>query len=132
MSEETTAFANAMVFDGTSDELREGCVRVAADVIVEVGEGPKAGDRVIDCRERAVIPGLIDAHFHAYGASLSLLEIETSSLSYLAWRGRGGWLARWAAGLPRSVIQVAATRAWPRQSGKGWQRRPGTCSAGPR
>jgi len=32
VSEETTAFANAMVFDGTSDELREGCVRVAADV----------------------------------------------------------------------------------------------------
>ncbi len=87
MSEETTAFANAMVFDGTSDELREGCVRVAADVIVEVGKGPKAGDRVIDCRERAVIPGLIDAHFHAYGASLSLLEIETSPLSYLALAG---------------------------------------------
>ena len=88
-----------MVFDGTSDELREGCVRVAAGVIVEVGEGPKAGNRVIDCRDRAVIPGLIDAHFHAYGASLSLLEIETSSLSYLALAG--GEAAGWRAGDPR-------------------------------
>jgi imidazolonepropionase-like amidohydrolase len=78
---ETTAFANSMIFGGSSADLREGCVRVASGTIVEVGEGPKAGDRVIDCRGRTVVPGLIDAHFHAYGASLSLLEIETSPLS---------------------------------------------------
>ena len=47
MTEETTAFADAMVFDGVSDELREGCVRVAAGTIVEVGEGPEAGDRAL-------------------------------------------------------------------------------------
>src|SRR5256884_1534810 len=76
-----------MIFDGSSAELREGCVRVAAGTIVEVGEGPEAGDRVIDCRGRTVVPGLIDAHFHAYGARLSLLEIETSPLSYLALAG---------------------------------------------
>ena len=46
MTEETTAFANAMIFDGVSAGLREGCVRVAAGTIVEVGEGPEAGDRV--------------------------------------------------------------------------------------
>ena len=57
MTEETTAFANAMIFDGSSAELREGCVRVAAGTIVEVGEGPEAGDRVIDCRGRTVVPG---------------------------------------------------------------------------
>ena len=87
MTEETTAFANARIFDGVSAELREGCVRVAAGTIVEVGEGPEAGDRVIDCRGRTVVPGLIDAHFHAYGARLSLMEIETSPLSYLALAG---------------------------------------------
>ena len=84
MTGETTAFANAVIFDGVSDGLRDGCVRVAAGTIVEVGEGPEPGDRVIDCCGRTVIPGLIDAHFHAYAASLSLLEIETSLLSYLA------------------------------------------------
>ena len=87
MTEETTAFANALIFDGTSAELREGCVRVAAGTIAEVGDGPGPGDRVVDCRGRAVVPGLIDAHFHAYAASLSLLEIETSPLSYLALAG---------------------------------------------
>jgi imidazolonepropionase-like amidohydrolase len=97
VTEETTAFADAMIFDGVSDELREGCVRVASGTIVEVGEGPEPGDRVIDCRGRTVVPGLIDAHFHAYGASLSLLEIETSPLSYLALAGarrRAGALGR--------------------------------------
>src|SRR5262249_33517331 len=87
ISEETTAFANGLIFDGVSDELREGCLRVAAGVIVEVGEGPEPGDRIMDCRGRTVVPGLIDAHFHAYAAGLSLLEIETSPLSYLALAG---------------------------------------------
>ena len=87
VTEETAAFANARIFDGVSAELREGCVRVAAGTIVEVGEEPEPGDRVIDCRGRTIIPGLIDAHFHAYAAGLSLLEIETSPLSYLALAG---------------------------------------------
>ena len=87
MPGETTAFANARIFDGTSAELREGCVRVAAGTIAEVAEGPGPGDRIVDCRGRTVVPGLIDAHFHAYGARLSLLEIETSPLSYLALAG---------------------------------------------
>ena len=45
MTEETTAFANAMIFDGVSAELREGCVRVAAGTIAEVAEGPGPGDQ---------------------------------------------------------------------------------------
>ena len=40
MTEQTTAFANARIFDGTSAELREGCIRVAAGTIAEVAEGP--------------------------------------------------------------------------------------------
>ena len=87
VTEAITAFANAMIFDGVSAELREGCVRVAAGTIAEIAEGPGPGDRIIDCRGRTIVPGLIDAHFHAYGARLSLLEIETSPLSYLALAG---------------------------------------------
>ena len=100
MTAETTAFANAVIFDGVSAGLREGCVRVAAGTIIEVGERPEAGDRVVDCRGRTVVPGLIDAHFHVYGARLSLMEIETSPLSYLGGLGVG-------------VITVAAEQAVP-------------------
>jgi cytosine/adenosine deaminase-related metal-dependent hydrolase len=53
VTEETTAFANAVIFDGGSAELREGCVRVAAGTIAGVGGGPEAGDRVVDCLLRA-------------------------------------------------------------------------------
>ena len=38
MTEQTTAFANARIFDGVSAELREGCVRVAAGTIAEVAD----------------------------------------------------------------------------------------------
>jgi hypothetical protein len=47
VTEETTAFANARIFDGTSAELREGCIRVAASTIAEVAEGPEPGDRSV-------------------------------------------------------------------------------------
>jgi imidazolonepropionase-like amidohydrolase len=90
--------------------------RVASGTIVEVGKGPEPGDRVIDCRGRTVVPGLIDAHFHAYAASLSLLEIETSPLSYLA-------LARGEAAGRRAGARVhhgprSGRRGWPRRSGR--------------
>jgi imidazolonepropionase-like amidohydrolase len=81
------AFANALIFDGVSAALSEGCVRVVAGTIVAVTARPEPADRVLDCRGRTIVPGLIDAHFHAYGSSLSLLDIETSSLSYLALAG---------------------------------------------
>ena len=57
MTEETTAFANARIFDGVSAELREGCIVVAAGTIAEVAEGPAPGDRIIDCRGRTIVPG---------------------------------------------------------------------------
>jgi imidazolonepropionase-like amidohydrolase len=44
--------------------------------IAAVGEAPEDADSVIDARGGTVLPGLIDAHFHAYGIGLSLLDIE--------------------------------------------------------
>src|SRR5262249_54196999 len=76
-----------MIFDGSSAEVREGCVRVVAGTIVEVSGGPEPGDRVIDCRGSTVVPGRTDAPSRAAGPRLSLLEIETSPLSYLALAG---------------------------------------------
>src|SRR5262249_22620004 len=76
-----------MIFDGSSAEVREGCVRVVAGTIVEVSGGPEPGDRVIDCRGSTVVPGRTDAPSRAAGPRLSPLEIETSPLSYLALAG---------------------------------------------
>ncbi len=99
---ETVAFAHALIFDGDSADLRDGCIRVAGGSIVEVAGRPEPGDRVIDCGGGTVMPGLIDAHLHAYGASLSLLEIETAPLSYLALAAA----ARLAAALGRGFTTV--------------------------
>jgi imidazolonepropionase-like amidohydrolase len=96
------SIVNALIFDGTSADLAEGCVRVADGLIAEVGGRPGAADIVIDARGGTVIPGLIDAHFHAYGVNLSSLEIEAGRLSYLALAGA----RRLAAALGRGFTTV--------------------------
>ncbi|GAB3450631.1 metal-dependent hydrolase family protein [Actinophytocola sediminis] len=73
---------NAAVFDGESAELVDGPVHVEDGRIVDIG-GSFAAERVIDARGGTVLPGLIDAHFHAYGISLDMLAIEGRPLSYV-------------------------------------------------
>jgi imidazolonepropionase-like amidohydrolase len=75
---------NAVIFDGVSAELAEGPIHISAGTIVQIGGTRPAADRVIDAKGGTVIPGLIDAHFHAYGIGLDLLEMEASPLSYIA------------------------------------------------
>ncbi|MEB2538441.1 amidohydrolase family protein, partial [Micrococcus luteus] len=59
---------NATLIDLASEELRPGShVAVDGEAIVEVSERPitaSAAER-IDLRGRTLLPGLIDAHFHA-------------------------------------------------------------------
>lgn len=80
----TLSIVNATVFDGMSDELTEGAVHIADGRITAVGGPPQPADRVLDARGRTVLPGLIDAHCHAYGIGLNMLEIESRPLSYVA------------------------------------------------
>ena len=75
---------NALVFDGESAELTEGSLHIENGVVAEIGGPTPAGAHVIDAQGRTVIPGLIDAHFHAYAISLDTLSLEMTDLSYLA------------------------------------------------
>jgi imidazolonepropionase-like amidohydrolase len=75
---------NALLFDGTRDDLAEGSVRVVDGVIREVGDVAPAEVRTIDARGAVVTPGLIDAHFHAYAIALDSGPIERAPLSYVA------------------------------------------------
>jgi imidazolonepropionase-like amidohydrolase len=84
MPDRTLTITNALIFDGESAELTEGSIRIADGSIAELGAEGRPTGPTIDARGRVVIPGLIDAHFHAYGTSLDLLEIESSPVSYLA------------------------------------------------
>lgn len=65
---------NCTIFDGTSEEVLDGCEIVVEDGLIrEIGEGaPYKGEAErIDAGGRLVMPGLIDAHFHAYGIELN-------------------------------------------------------------
>ena len=58
MTEETTAFANARIFDGVPAELREGCVRLAAGVIAEVAGGLGFGTDLMAAPDGEQLHGL--------------------------------------------------------------------------
>lgn len=80
----TLSIINAAVFDGVADALTDGPVHVADGRIVAVGGAAQPADQVIDARGGTVLPGLIDAHCHAYGIDLDILATESRPLSYVA------------------------------------------------
>lgn len=69
-------FTNFRLFDGTSSGLRDGLfLLVEGTRIKAVGSGTPAtpeGARVIHCGGRVIMPGMIDAHWHAMFAGLPL------------------------------------------------------------
>jgi imidazolonepropionase-like amidohydrolase len=75
---------NAAVFDGVSADLVDGPVHVVDGTIVSIGDAARPADRVVDARGGTVIPGLIDAHFHAYGIDLDPLKLRAYPPSYVA------------------------------------------------
>lgn len=79
-------FVNARVFDGTNADCPEGmCVRVADGRIVEISATRPAardGERVIDVAGRTLMPGLIDAHVHAFASDVAVARIEALGESY--------------------------------------------------
>jgi imidazolonepropionase-like amidohydrolase len=75
------------LFDGKSDALLAG-LRVVIDgrtiKTVEPAEAPLDPDiRVIDCGDRVLMPGLIDAHWHAMLASLPLTVLMNADVGYI-------------------------------------------------
>jgi imidazolonepropionase-like amidohydrolase len=126
------AFTNVRLFDGKSDTLLAG-LRVVIDgktiKTVEPAEAPLDPDiRVIDCGGRVLMPGLIDAHWHAMLASLPLTVLMTADVGYITLVAadearktlmRGFTSVRDMAGptfsLKRAIDQglVAGPRIWP-------------------
>jgi imidazolonepropionase-like amidohydrolase len=88
----TLTIRNARIFNGESPHLLEGSITVRAGRIAalgneESGEPGAGAGTVLDVGGRTVIPGLIDAHFHAYALSLTAMHNETGPLSYSALAG---------------------------------------------
>jgi imidazolonepropionase-like amidohydrolase len=80
-------FTNFQLFDGRSASLRTGLrLLVEGDRIaaIESGDvGAPEGARVIECGGRTVMPGLIDAHWHAIFAGLSVSSLLSADIGYI-------------------------------------------------
>ena len=78
-------FKNARIFDGTSADCAEGMfVRVADGFIQEVSAQPIRADdaQVIDVAGHTLMPGLIDAHVHAFASDVAVQKIESLGEAY--------------------------------------------------
>lgn len=79
-------FTNAPIFDGRSSSLRrDTSVLVSGNTIealLPVGQDV-ADARVIDCGGRVLMPGLIDAHWHAMLAGISQITALTAEVPYI-------------------------------------------------
>jgi imidazolonepropionase-like amidohydrolase len=81
------AFVNLRMFDGRSEALRSGLeVVVEGNLIKSVASGAAAGAAgagTIDCGGRVLMPGLIDAHWHAMFAAAPFNVIMTADVGYI-------------------------------------------------
>lgn len=75
---------NGLVFDGISLEPEEHPVHIEGGKVVGLHGPPPDGARIVDAGGRLVIPGLIDAHFHAYGIGFEMMAVERLPMSYIA------------------------------------------------
>lgn len=73
------------VFDGVHDELHSWDVRIDSGEIVEIGLGlTPGGAETIDLGGKVLMPGLIDAHIHAYAVEVDLGMNDRLPGSYVA------------------------------------------------
>ena len=87
----STLFRHGRIFDGAGEELLEDVeVLVEGSRIVEVSDVPiRCGSaEVVDLRGRTLMPGLIDAHYHAIAASPDLGAIDHMPASLIAQHAR--------------------------------------------
>jgi imidazolonepropionase-like amidohydrolase len=79
-------FKNVTVFDGTSDRLTANTsVLVIGNKIEKIGRDVAApeGATAIEAGGRVLMPGLIDAHWHAFMAATPQMVLMTADPSYL-------------------------------------------------
>ncbi len=80
-----TVLHNARMFDGLSDQITENAtVVVEGNTIRAIGEDVEGANRRIDCGGRFLMPGLIDAHFHANTPSYDFFGTDRMHPALLA------------------------------------------------
>jgi imidazolonepropionase-like amidohydrolase len=85
-----TLFQNVRIFDGKSEALSAPSnVLVNGNIVERISTAPiatEAGVTLIEGSERVLMPGLIDAHWHAFMAATPMPLLMTANPSYLQLR----------------------------------------------
>ncbi len=83
-------FENAHLFDGVSDALRPAHVLVEGGLIREISDTPirQTGAVRVDVAGRTLMPGLIDAHVHAYCPDVDPARGDRQPITLVAHRAR--------------------------------------------
>ena len=87
----TIVLHDCVIFDGHSPELLEGAdVYIEDPEIKEISDRPlkTANAQEINLGGRFLMPGLIDAHFHAYAAQVNLASLDDWPMSLLSQHAR--------------------------------------------
>lgn len=75
---------SAILPDKDKDEVKETSIYIEGDRIAAIGEKPEGftEDKVIDGRDKLVIPGLINCHTHSY---MAFMRNVADDLSFMDW-----------------------------------------------
>ncbi|GAO45675.1 metal-dependent hydrolase family protein [Flavihumibacter petaseus] len=87
-SQSTILINNVQVFNGKDEKLFLGNVLIKGDSIVSITDKPVPVDKsgrttIIDGKGKYLIPGLIDAHWHATMAAIPMLTLLTADIGYI-------------------------------------------------
>ncbi|KPQ19356.1 MAG: putative amidohydrolase [Algoriphagus marincola HL-49] len=79
---------NVEIFDGKSDQTQKGNVLIRGNKIDQISSAPikipaSTSVTVIDGQGKFLMPGLIDAHYHAMFASLSQIALLTADIGFV-------------------------------------------------
>ena len=75
---------SAILPNGEKDEVKETSIYIEGDRIVAIGNAPEgfAEEKVIDGKDKLVIPGLINCHTHSY---MAFMRNVADDLSFMDW-----------------------------------------------
>ena len=96
-------FTGGRFLDPRQDEFGTGwrCWSRASGCGDRTGDRSRAGATRVDVGDRTVMPGLIDAHVHAFLPGLNIGRLMNMPLTLLGLRGGGVPAADAAPGIPR-------------------------------
>ncbi|MDT8347742.1 MAG: amidohydrolase family protein, partial [Flavobacteriaceae bacterium] len=88
VAQERILIQNAEIFNGTDANTRRAHVLIEGKHIVQVSTQPIVlqntdNTKIIDAQGKFLMPGLIDAHYHAMFASLSQVALLTTDLGFV-------------------------------------------------